>query len=176
MLKICKRLIVLFVILFGVGALAGCGLKHYDSIDDFKANAGNNFYVPDSAEDLRLVIDDKGLSKTYLCSYVLSDDELNVLTEKIIQEKYSVTQDNGEKEIVLDEYYGLQVKDIDAVRENYSLDDFPHGAAFDSVIDDSVEDYKVIYYYPMYTGSYCEAVLYNEGTNRVLELHKANAK
>lgn len=176
-----KAIVVLLILIFSVLGLTACkksnmGLKQYDSFEEFQAESNIDFYIPEAAEDVRMAIDNKGLSKTFLLSYVLSDDELEAITEIITQEKYSTSQEDGTVEVVPDKYYGVQVKEIDGIDENYTLDDFPHNLAFDTVIDDSVEDYIVIYYYPMNSGSTSKAVLFNPVTNRVLEFYKANIR
>ena len=67
-------------------------------------------------------------------------------------------------------------KDIDGVNPDYNLDDFKHFLVFDAVIDDSVEDYMVLYYYPMLSGSKTKGILINPYTNRVLEFYYATIK
>lgn len=152
------------------------GPKEYNDFAQFKADAYVGFELPPAATDVRMAIDEGLLSKSSFYSFVLEDDELNDYIKKTVEEKYTRRNDDGTCEVVTDEYYNIRVKDIDGVNPDYELDDFPHLLKFDSVINDSVEDYLVIYYYPTNSGCRCYGILYNDKTNRVIEFYQANAK
>lgn len=179
--KVIKAVIVALVIIgLFIGLMAylmrDVGIKHYDDLTLFQEQSHTLIYVPDGAEDIRMVVDNSIFVKTFFCSYVLDDNELNELIEKNIQEKYTKSKPDGDVEIVFDKYYGIKVKEIDDVDAQYGLDDFPHSLAFDSVIDDSIEDYIVIYYYPTNSGNRSSALLYNKETNRVLEYYNSQIR
>lgn len=152
------------------------GPKEYNDFGQFAADSYVGFELPSEATDVRMAIDEGLLSKTSFYSFTMEDEALNDYIEKTVEEKYTRRNDDGTCEVVTDEYYNIRVKDIDGVNPDYSLDDFPHSLKFDSVINDSVEDYLVIYYYPTNSGSRCYGILYNDKTNRVIEFYQANAK
>lgn len=168
--------IVLLIIGFVAYLTRDVGTKSYDNFEDFQAESKQCLDCPEGARDLRMVINNRLVAKTYLLSYVLEDNELEALIAQTIQEKYTKTKSDGTSEIVYDKYYGVKVREIDEIEANYELDDFPHNLAFDSVIDDSVEDYTVIYYYPTLVGTTNRALLYNKETNRVLEYYYGQIK
>jgi len=151
------------------------GITYYDDFEQYQAKCRYETYLPDRAEDVKMAIYNNLLSKTYFCSYVLEDDELNELIEKVIEEKYTRTDSAGNTEVIFDEYYGVQVKDIDDLN-SYELDNFPHGLRFDAVINESVEDYYVLYYDPANTGTRSTALLYDKDTNRELDYYRATVR
>ena len=173
-LKKAKVLMVSMLVIMGLTACMKKGPVIYDDYNEFKAEFnGTEFELPDGAADLRMAIKDQGLAKTFLLSYVLDDEKMDEFGKNTVQDKYGVTQPD---EDIDDEYFGILVKDIDGVNPNYTSDDFKHFLVFDAVIDDSVEDYMVLYYYPTLTGSTTKGILINPDTNRVLEFYYATIK
>jgi len=173
MAKIGTVLLIIVVIFMGLTAyiMRNTGMKRYEDFEEFQAESIPYFELPERAEDLQMVIDNKLFSKTYIYSYVLNDKDLDELIESTIQEKYTKTNSDGSTKIEFDEYYDVQVKDIDGINAKYTLDDFLYKLAFDEVIDDSVEDYTVLYYHPVNSGTTGIGRLYNKETNRVLEYY-----
>lgn len=173
-LKKAKVLMVSMLVIMGLTACMKKGPVIYDDYNEFKAEFnGTEFELPDGAADLRMAIKDQGLAKTFLLSYVLDDEKMDEFVKNTVHDKYGITQPD---EDIDDEYFGILVKDIDGVNPDYNLDDFKHFLVFDAVIDDSVEDYMVLYYYPMLSGSKTKGILINPDTNRVLEFYYATIK
>lgn len=164
-------LMVILIVIINITACGSRGLIKYDSFDDFQMNTKTEFYLPDGAEEQRMAINDKGFSKTYLLSFVLDDDELDSYISKFMHDKYGISETDGAVEDIDDIYYGHYVREINDLNATYTLDDFMFHLAFDAVIDDSVEEYKVLWYYPVNTGSRGEAILINYETNRVLQYY-----
>lgn len=164
-------LTIVFVIMGLVAYITrNVGLKNYDDFEKFRAESNVDFYLPSGAEDVKTAIDNKLFARTYIYSYVLSDDELEDFIDKMIEEKYTIKNEDGTTEVEFNKYYGIKVSEIDDV-DPYELDNFQHSLAFSSVIDDSIDDYIVIYYYPLNIGTTGKGIMYNKNTNRVVEYY-----
>lgn len=153
------------------------GITEYDDLEKFQEASYMIWDCPDNAENIRMAINNQLISKTMLISFNLDDDEMEEFIDEVILVKYKHNDPSvTDSQATDNEYYDILVKDIDDVNVNYSLDDFPHSLAFDAVIDDSVEEYTVLYYYPVNSGHSGDAILYNKETNTVLEYHLSNAR
>lgn len=171
-------IMVVLLIIAGVAVILMIdkGPKEYNDWGQFKADAFIEFDLPTDATDVRMAIDEGLLSRTMFYSFVLEDDALNDYIKKTVETKYACSNDDGTKEIITDEYYDMLVKDIDGVYPDNEMDDFPHSLKFDSVIDDSAEDYRVLFYYPTGSGPRCYGVFYNDKTNKVFGFYHATVK
>lgn len=147
------------------------GVRTYDSFEEFQADTGVPWVYPESAMNTRMAVDNKLISITMLLSFSLDDAHLNDFICRMSAEYYTIEETYEENK-----YYNLSVSEIDDVNSGYTLDDFPYELSFDEVIDDSVDDYTVIYYSPVNFGTSGQAILYNKATNTVLEYYLANIR
>lgn len=157
-----KTVLIIMLVVMGLLTYWNVGVKRFDDFESFRANSADAFELPEGAEELKMAINNQLLAKTFLLSYVLSDDELACLIEQEAESEY---------------YYGIKVADINAViseeEPGYGLDFFPDKLAFDAVTEDSIANYTIIYYHPMGSGHNSEALLFNQATNQVLEFRYA---
>ncbi len=149
------------------------GIKTYDNFEEFQVASYNKFYLPEGAEDLKMVTHNRTVANSFLLSYTLDDDELEALINKNIEEHYTKTNEDGSTEVEFDEFYNHAVKDFFPDDNEHTYGKFPNYIAFDLVIDDSLDDYVIIYFYPQYSGNHSYGTIYNKETNRVVEFYYA---
>ena len=64
----------------------------------------------------------------------------------------------------------------DACSTEYELDDFPIHLAYDKVIDDDINDYDIILYNPVGTGSVGYGLVANPDTGRIVVFNVGNIR
>lgn len=175
LVRVFLTIVLMFMVIFAYFTRNN-GIKHYDSFEKFKNDAPSEFVLPSGAEDVKMAINNRTIAKSFFISYVLDDEELEAFIEETVKEKYSKTNSDGEKEVVLDEYQGIKVSEIDGIKATYNLDDFPKNISFDTVIDDNIEDYIVIFYEPKLSFTSGNGIVYNKDTNRVVQYYYATLK
>lgn len=184
-----SKRVLISILIFGLGILffimafvsflfRNYGVRKYDTYEEFEAATQIHWDYPEGAKNPRMVVDDRTLSKTMLLSFSMDEAYFNDFIFRTAAAYYAVETEPWISSVHYEdnEYYTLSVSEIDDVNSDYELDDFPYHLAFDEVIDDSVDDYTVLYYRPVNTGTSGYAVLINEDTNTVLEYYFAAAR
>ena len=158
-------LVVIFALI--VFVYSPLGINTHQTMEQYhKAGGRVHCEIPENATDCRFATFNFIITGGYFYSFELDKDSLEKHAADIV-EKYSINKDDLDKKYGYGKWYGKQVKDCyDA---SFKLDNFPVKLPFFSlVIDDSIEDYKVILYYPTGAGNHSYGVLMNPNTYRVV--------
>ncbi|MBP5361867.1 MAG: hypothetical protein J6Y71_02395 [Ruminococcus sp.] len=158
-------LLVSGIVLLGIFAIM-MAHRQYDSFEEFRKKAYISFYVdvPENAEDIRYYSYDIVLGKYSIYAFTPDDQEYSKLLKEMT-EKYDL-EGKTEDKTGYRKWYLMKVRD--ANDPQYILDDFPTHLPFDKVIDDDINDYDIIVYSPMGSGSRSHGMVVKPDTRRVV--------
>lgn len=181
MSKKIKIPLIIILAIAGLFLLGRFGLKlgsrQYDSYEKFRENAYLRFSVdiPAGASDQRFFTNNIGIGKYSLYAFTLDKEEYDKLISSLVA-KYDLECDPEDDNAK----YGsarFYMKKVSEVQNPDSYgDSFPINLKFDKVIDDDINSYDVIYFYPMYTGSSTCGLVANPDTGRIVVMNKGNIK
>ncbi len=173
----------IIILCFAVAILFGrivlkIGSWQYDSYDAFSEDAFIRFSVdiPKDAEDCRYFYQNLGIGKRSLYAFSLNENDYRKLVEELAAEYNLKKEPSDEKEAAYgySKWYLMKVQD--ACSTEYELDDFPIHLAYDKVIDDDINDYDIILYNPVGTGSVGYGLVANPDTGRIVVFNAGNIR
>lgn len=164
MKKMC--IVLVFIAVVFIFVHNQMGTKKYQTQEQYK-NAGGAilFEIPVNATDCRFAIFRSLISKCYFYSYELDKDSLEKYAAELV-ERFHVNESDPDIKYGYGKWYGKKVKDC--FDPSYTLNDFPINLPFAAVIDDSIEDYEVVLYWPHGTGTHSFGVVVNRNIYRVV--------
>ena len=172
-IRIHKKLIVSLVIisvLFG-WFIFSCRTRSYSDFEKYKKDNGYVLYHgdPKGAYDFKCIRRHIGiLGGIDAYSFSLSDEDYESYMEELKTEYNLTSEDENEKKYGRAHYYGIKVKDINALNDGYTLNDFKSGDFLDLITDMPVDEYTVMVYDPTGTGSVYSGIFVNPDTNRIV--------
>ena len=169
-------LLVLFVLFCRFGLKIGNW--QYDSYNEFSKNSYSRFsiVIPDGATDQRFFYRNILLSRYSICAFTLDKDSYDAYMDELVKE-YRLEGD-AEDELFnkysYPKWYKMKVRD--AANIDYELDRFPTHLLFEKVIDDDINDYDIIVYDPVGTGTFECGIVAKPDTGRVVVYSKGNVR
>lgn len=124
--------------------------------------------IPNELNEFRSVNKNGLFMKYYMYSFVLNEESYNAYKEAVLRE-YSVDISNEEQLAYgYAHWYGMKVSDVNKDNPDYILDEFPFGLPFEKIIEDDINDYSIILFSPVGTGTRQFGVLCNDAEHRIV--------
>ena len=171
--RIPKKLIITLIIiiaLFGWMKFS-CRVITYTDFDKYKKDKGYVLY-PGEAEgayDYKCIRRHVGiLGGIDAYSFSLSEKDYENYIKELETEYKLTSLDENDLKYGYAHYYGIKVKEINALNDGYILDDFNEGRYLDLISDMPVDEYTVILYDPTGTGSEYRGIFANPDSKRII--------
>ena len=124
--------------------------------------------IPKELDEFRCVNKNGLFMKYYMYSFVLNEESYNAYKEAVLT-KYSVDiSDEEQLAYGYAHWYGMKVSDVNKDNPDYILDEFPFGLPFEKIIEDDINEYSIILFSPVGTGSRQFGVLCNDKEHRIV--------
>ena len=178
--KIWIPLIIILVIagLFLIGRFGfKLGSRQYDSYEKFREEAYLKLTVdiPAGASDQRFFTNNLGLGTYSLYAFTLDKEEYDKFISSLVA-KYDL-KSNPEDDNARNEFAQFYLKKAGEVLDSDSYaDSFPTNLRYEKVIDDDINSYDVILFYPQYSGSFTYGLFANPVTGRIVVMNKGSIR
>lgn len=175
--KIWIPLIIILVIagLFLIGRFwIKLGSKQYDSYEKFKKYAYLRFTVdiPAGASDQKFFTNNLGIGGYSLYAFTLDKEEYDKFIDYMVEE-YDLESNPDDEKVRRDDAQFYLKKFSEVLQDNDSYEEsFPTKLKYKKVIDDDINTYDVILFYPQYSGSYSYGLFANPATGRIVVMNK----
>jgi len=171
-----KTLIILIVVVFIIAVIAlyaRFGLKvgtwKYDSFEELNSAHPVKIHVdiPVGATDQRAVYKGTGIGYSSIYSFTLNENQYQQFIKDMYDEfDIGFDPDGAHPGHGYAEWYMMNI--VDAANIDNELDRFPVYLPFDEVIDENINDYVIIVYSPVGSGTIGCGIIANPDTGRIV--------